>query len=144
MTDRKYVYDSYLTKRYRFPTHTNELVIDRSESAASEVFMVVLEPGEAPPMHKHDDTEQVFYILQGFGRLEVGNPAQTFEVKSGHVCLIPPGTLHRIHCDSPTPLRYVAVDCFPGGRPTHEPTWESHLKVMCREQGWDFDSIVSK
>ena len=142
MSDRKYVFDSNLTKQYRFPTHTNELVIDRAESAASEVFIVVLEPGEAPPMHKHDDTEQVFYVLQGFGRLEVGKPAETLEVKPGHVCRIPPGTWHRIHCDSPTPLKYVAVDCFPGGRPTHEPTWESHVRVVCKEQGWDFDAIT--
>ncbi len=61
----KYVYDTTGLKRYRFPTHVNDLVVDRSEAECSEVFMVVLQPGEAPPLHKHDDTEQVYYMLDG-------------------------------------------------------------------------------
>jgi mannose-6-phosphate isomerase-like protein (cupin superfamily) len=140
----KYVYDSKQGKRYRFPTHTNELVIDRSESTTSEVFMVILQPGEAPPMHKHDDTEQVFYITEGAGRLEIGPDKQSFDVKPGDVCRVPPSTLHRIHCTGKAPLRYVAVDCFPGGRPTHEPTWESHVRVVCQQQGWEFDKVVGR
>lgn len=139
----QYVYDTNRTRRYRFPTHTNELVIDRSESAASEVFVVVLQPGEAPPLHKHDDTEQIFYVIEGTGRLEVGPDSNAFAVKPGDVCRIPVSTLHRIHCVGQTPLRYIAVDCFPAGRPPHEPTWESHVKTVCKEQRWDFDKIVA-
>jgi mannose-6-phosphate isomerase-like protein (cupin superfamily) len=139
----RYVYDSKKTKRYRFPTHTNELVIDRSESAGSEVFMVVLQPGEAPPMHQHDDTEQVFYIIEGDGRLEIGADAQAFEVKPGDVCRIPPATLHRIHCTGAGALQYLAIDCFPAGRPTHEPTWDSHVKGVCKQQGWDYEKVVN-
>jgi mannose-6-phosphate isomerase-like protein (cupin superfamily) len=141
MSASQYVFSTNKTRRYRFPTHTNELVVDRSECAASEVFVVVLEPGEAPPMHKHDDTEQVFYVLEGAGRLEIGPDARPFEVKPGDVVRVPPSTLHRIHCTGPTPLRYVAVDCFPGGRPTHEPTWDSHVRVVCQQQGWDYAKV---
>ena len=42
---------------------------------------------------------------------------------------------------SDEPLRYLVVDCFPGGRPSHEPTWESHVRVVCEENGWDFDQV---
>jgi quercetin dioxygenase-like cupin family protein len=143
MPGMRYVYNSMKSKRYRFPTHTNDLVIDRSESEASEVFIVVLEPGEAPPMHQHDDTEQVFYILEGRGRLEAGAPAQSAAVKPGDVVRIPPRTPHRIHCEGDEPLRYLAVDCFPAGRPPHEPTWESHVRVVCKQQGWAFESVVT-
>ena len=62
-----YVFSTTDTIVYRFPTHVNELVLDRSESTVTEVFITVLEPGEAPPLHKHPDTEQIFYILQGGG-----------------------------------------------------------------------------
>ena len=65
-----YVFSTKQPKRYRFPTHTNYLAMDRSEASSSEVFIVELAPGEAPPAHKHDDMEQVFYILSGRGRLE--------------------------------------------------------------------------
>ena len=53
-------------------------------------------------------------------------------------------TLHRIHCTGATPLKYVAIDCFPGGRPAHEPTWDSHVKVVCQQQGWDYNKVVAR
>jgi quercetin dioxygenase-like cupin family protein len=58
----RYVFSTAQTVRYRFPTHVNDLVMDRAEAETSEAFLVVLEPGEAPPLHVHDDTEQVFYV----------------------------------------------------------------------------------
>src|SRR5690606_21171868 len=129
--DLQYVFPTDKTRRYRFPTHTNELVMDRSEATCSEVFIVVLEPGEAPPMHRHDDTEQVFYITEGRGRLEIGTGRETFEVVPGDVVRIPVATDHRIHCLGDKPLKYIAVDCFPGGRPTDEPTWDVHARANC-------------
>jgi mannose-6-phosphate isomerase-like protein (cupin superfamily) len=139
----QYVFDTAKTQKYRFPTHTNLLVMDRSQAATSEVFLVVLEPGEAPPMHQHDDTEQVFYVTEGKGRLEIkeGGVVKSFEVNVGDIVRVPPTTPHRIHCEGKSPLKYVAVDCFPGGRPTHEPTWESHVHVVCKQQGWKFEDV---
>lgn len=138
-----YVFSTQKTKRYRFPTHVNELVLDRSEAAASEVFIVELAPGEAPPPHRHDDMEQIFYILSGQGRLEIGPAGEPHPVRPGDVVRIPPATLHRIHCLGNTPLRYLAVDCFPAGRPEAEPTWDAHIKMVCAELGWDYDQIVA-
>lgn len=140
----QYVFSTTQTRRYRFPTHTNELVMDRSEATSSEVFMVELAPGEAPPLHRHDDTEQVFYILQGQGSLEIGRDGHQYPVEAGDVVRIPPGTFHRIFCQGDNPLRYLAVDCFPAGRPEAEPTWDAHVAGVCREQGWDYDQIVNK
>jgi hypothetical protein len=36
---------------------------------------------------------------------------------------------------------YLSIDCFVGGRPKEEPTWESHVRVMCRQQGWDLNQV---
>jgi len=137
-----YVFSTKEMKRYRFPTHVNDLVMDRSQAIASEVFVVELAPGEAPPLHQHHDTEQIFYILEGNGRLEIGTNATPYPVNPGDVVRIPPATLHTIHCLGTTTLRYLAVDCFPNGRPTAEPTWDSHVQTMCQEQSWDYDEIV--
>lgn len=136
-----YVFGTEKTVRYRFPTHINDLVMDRSEATSSEVFIVVLDPGEAPPLHQHDDTEQIFYVLSGHGRLEIGAEAQAFQVAPGDVVRIPPATLHRIYCVGESPLRYLAIDCFPGGRPQAEPTWDDHVKTICQQQGWDYEQV---
>lgn len=137
----RYVFPTSDYQHYRFPTHTNDLVMDRSEATCSEVFVVVLEPGEAPPRHQHDDTEQVFYILSGAGRLEIGTPPTNHAVNVGDVVRIPVSTPHRIFCEGTQPLRYLAIDCFPGGRPKDEPTWDSHARVMCRNNGWDYEAV---
>ncbi|RMF00187.1 MAG: cupin domain-containing protein [Chloroflexi bacterium] len=138
-----YVFSTEKTKRYRFPTHINDLVMDRSEATASEVFVVVLAPGEAPPLHRHDDTEQIFYVLGGRGQLTVGPSRQQHPVAPGDVVRIPPETLHSIECLGNQPLTYLAVDCFPGGRPNAEPTWDAHVQTMCRQQGWDYNQVTA-
>jgi mannose-6-phosphate isomerase-like protein (cupin superfamily) len=138
----KYVFSTAETATYRFPTHTNLLVMDRAEATASESFVTVMEPGEAPPLHKHDDTEQVFFVLSGRGRLQIGPEATDMgELVPGDLVRIPPGTLHRVPCLGSEPLRYLVVDVFPGGRPAHEPTWDDHVRAVCDEQGWEFDDV---
>src|ERR1039458_5679871 len=100
------------------------------------------EPKDAPPLHVHDDTEQIFYVLSGAGTLYIGADApQRFRVKVGDLVRIPPHTFHRDRKSGKEKLVYLSVDCFPGGRPKDEPTWESHVRVMCALNGWDFDKV---
>ena len=137
----KYVFNEIT--HYRFPTHVNDLVMDRAEAETSEAFIVVLEPGEAPPLHKHDDTEQVFYIIEGAGTLQI-EETNFFEVKVGDVVRIPPRTYHAIKCLSDQALRYLSVDCFLNGRPKDEPTWDAHVKTVCQNFGWKFEDVKFK
>ena len=138
-----YIFNTSHPTRYRFPTHINDLVMDRADAATSEVFIVEMAPGEAPPLHQHGDTEQVFYVLQGRGRLTIGAQQVTFAVAPGDVVRVPPGTLHSIECQGDDRLRYLAVDCFLNGRPTAEPTWDDHVRVVCGQQGWRFEDVVT-
>ncbi len=144
MKQRNYVFSTSRTVHYRFPTHVNDLVMDRAEADTSEVFLVVLEPGESPPLHLHPDTEQVFYVIEGAGVLFIGEDQEAHPVQPGDVIRIPPHTLHRVHCSGAGPLRYLSVDCFVGGRPKDEPTWESHVRNMCIRNGWDFEKVAGK
>lgn len=138
----KFIFPTSKTKHYRFPTHTNNLVLDRAYAETSEVFVVVLEPGEAPPFHKHDDTEQIFYILEGRGLLRVAAKKQLMPVRPGDIVRIPRTMFHSIRCDGKRPLVYLAIDCFTGGRPKAEPTWDSHARVMCKQNGWSYTRVV--
>jgi quercetin dioxygenase-like cupin family protein len=137
----RYVFSTTDTIRYRYPTHVNDLVLDRTEAATTEVFIVVLEPGAAPPLHQHADTEQIFYIMEGTGTLTIGDPAQSFNVRPGDVVRIPPHTLHSIKCEGTATLRYLSVDAFVGEKPAAEPTWESHVQTLCARFGWDFNQV---
>ncbi len=137
----KFVFSTTDTIHYRFPTHVNDLVMDRADAETSEVFIVVMEPGESPPLHVHHDTEQIFYVMQGAGTLYIGENQQAFPVKPGDVVRIPPHTLHRIQCQGAQALRYLSVDCFVGGKPKNEPTWDSHVRAVCAAQGWSFDQV---
>ena len=139
----RYVFGTQTTKRYRFPTHVNDLVVDRSETHNSEVFVVVLTPGEAPPPHRHDDAEQVFYVLTGHGRLRAGDENHEQDVGPGDVVVIPPSTLHSIEALGTRDLRYLAIDCFTAGPSTDEPTWDAHVRAMCKRQGWDYDAVAA-
>lgn len=138
----KYVFDSRQVIRYRFPTHTNDLIMDRGDATASEAFFVVLQPGESPPLHVHNDAEQVFFVLQGEGELTVGQRKQeTFPVREGDLVRTPPGVHHAIRCCGPERFVYLSIDCFISGAPVAEPTWDSHVRAMCAQNGWRFDSV---
>lgn len=138
----QFVFDSRQVIRYRFPTHTNDLIMDRRDAVASEAFFVVLEPGEAPPLHVHADAEQVFFILEGDGEMTVGTDQQEImPLKVGDFVRTPPGTFHSVRCTGSGRFVYLSIDCFTAGPPAVEPTWDSHVKQMCAENGWDFDAV---
>lgn len=124
--------------RYRFPTHTNDLVMDRSEADTSEVFIVVLDSGEAAPLQVHHDTEQVLLRVGRDLVLRIGEVPEYYPVRAGDLVRISPHTPHTMRSTGAHPLRYLAVDAFVGGKPKDEPTWDRHVRVMCAEQGRDY------
>ena len=138
----KYVFNEIT--HYRFPTHVNDLLIDRAEAETSEVFITVLDPGESAPLHIHHDMEQIFHVIEGAGTLYIGQEQQAFPLKPGDVARIPPHTYHRTECKGDKPLRYLSVDCFVNGRPQEEPTWDSHVQVVCKNFGWKFEDVKLK
>ncbi len=138
----QYVFDPREAIRYRYPTHTNDLIMDRAQGSAAEAFFVILEPGEAPPIHVHQDAEQVFFILEGEGELGVGPGAtDKHPLKVGDFVRTPPGVPHSVRCTGPSRFVYLSIDCFVAGPDPAEPTWDSHVHQMCKDNGWDFDAV---
>ena len=138
----RYVFDSQDVVRYRFPTHTNDLIMDRADASTSEAFFVVLEPGESPPIHVHPDAEQLFFVLEGAGELGIGPDAtERYPLRVGDLVRTPPGTPHAVSCVGPGRFVYLSVDCFVAGPDPAEPTWDRHVRAMCALNGWDFDAV---
>lgn len=138
----QYVFDPGRVIRYRYPTHTNDLIMDRKDASAAEAFFVILEPGEAPPIHVHPDAEQVFFILEGQGELGIGPDAsERYPLKPGDFVRTPPGVPHAVSCVGSSRFVYLSIDCFVAGPDPNEPTWDSHVHQMCATNGWDFDAV---
>jgi quercetin dioxygenase-like cupin family protein len=138
----QYVFHPGDAVRYRYPTHTNDLIMDRSQGVAAEAFFVILEPGEAPPVHTHPDAEQVFFVMEGEGDLGVGaDQAEHHPLRVGDFVRTPPGVPHSVRCVGDTRFVYLSIDCFTAGPPAEEPTWDSHVRQMCATNGWEFDAV---
>lgn len=85
--------------------HRNSAIRNQSLAEAR------LEPGQQTAPHYHIRTEEIYYILTGEGRMEVG--PETRLVKPGDAIAIPPGEVHTITNTGPGQLKFICC-CAPG------------------------------
>ncbi len=69
-----------------------------------------LAPGATTTLHFHQQTEELYHILAGTGRMHLDD--EQFDVQSGDTVLIPPGTPHCIHNPGPADLVFLCC-CAP-------------------------------
>lgn len=138
----QYVFETKNLYRYQFPTHINDIVVDRAQSENSEVFIVIVENGKSVHHHQHADTEQIFYMIEGTGILSIGDKKEETPVKPGDVVRIPATVLHSIRPNAGENIKYLSIDCF-GAQTPLEPTWDEHVHVVCKEQGYDYNDVVA-
>jgi len=60
--------------------------------------------------HHHVQTEEIYYILEGTGRMEMGDDHRG--VQPGDAVAIPPGAIHTIANTGDTPLKFLCM-CAP-------------------------------
>jgi mannose-6-phosphate isomerase-like protein (cupin superfamily) len=77
-----------------------------------------LEPGQATERHYHRATEEIYYVVEGAGELEVDGERR--QVSVGDAVLIPPGAWHQIRAGAAGRLRFLCC-CAPAYR--HEDTY---------------------
>ncbi len=70
-----------------------------------------LAPGAATTPHKHLQTEEIYFILEGDGEIQVGQEFRT--VRPNDAIAIPPGELHQITNTGRVMLRFLCC-CAPG------------------------------
>jgi len=123
-------------KRYQLATHVNEILLPREEAESIEAFYVIIEPGKYTHSHSHADTEQLYYIIGGTGRVVFkAGETEEFDVVPEDVVHVPRGTEHQVFCTSgEEPLTYLCVDGFPLGKPEDEPTWDDHYRAVVKLQ----------
>lgn len=67
----------------------------------------LVEPGKSIEPHEHSDIEEVYYILGGVGKIQVGSEER--EVSEGDAIYIPPGELHSLANTGTHPLRFICL-----------------------------------
>ncbi|HEB60111.1 MAG TPA: cupin domain-containing protein [Gammaproteobacteria bacterium] len=77
----------------------------------------VVAPGETTLLHRHHVSEEIYFIRQGSGHMQLGDEA--FEVRAGDAILIPPGTPHCIRNNGKETLHILCM-CAPAY--SHEDT----------------------
>src|SRR5688572_9301619 len=68
-------------------------------------------PGMATAAHYHPQTEEIYYILEGTGRMTI--EGEVHEVGVGDAIAIPPGAVHTISNTGAEVLKFLCC-CAPG------------------------------
>ncbi len=83
---------------------------EREGSRNLSLARATIKPGQSTHRHRHLNSEETYYVLQGEGALEVA--ARIERVSAGDARLIPAGAEHRITCMSEEPL-VILCACSP-------------------------------
>ena len=71
------------------------------------VTWVDVPPGAEQRAHSHPDSEQVYVIVRGHGRMSVAGDVEA--VAEGDLVFIPPATSHGVLNDGPEQLVYISA-----------------------------------
>jgi mannose-6-phosphate isomerase-like protein (cupin superfamily) len=77
-----------------------------------------LRPGQSTQRHYHREAEEIYFLLEGSGEMEVDG--ERTRVSAGDAVLIPPGAWHEIQAATDARLRFLCC-CSPPYR--HEDTY---------------------
>jgi len=89
-----------------------ELLAHRNSQIRNQTLAEARLPeGACTAPHHHVETEEIYYILEGRGRMRVGQ--ETREVGPGDAIAIPPGASHQIANSGKGILKFLCC-CAPG------------------------------
>jgi mannose-6-phosphate isomerase-like protein (cupin superfamily) len=91
-----------------------ELLADRNSCIANQSLAEArLPPGARTTKHYHPRAEEIYYLLEGTGRMEIDGELR--EVGPGDAIAIPPGARHQITNTGAAVLKFLCC-CAPGYR----------------------------
>ncbi len=76
------------------------------------VSLAKLQPSLSYEPHKHQDHEEIYYIINGNGHIKIGNETSRF--RDGDVIYIPEKTMHSITNDGEEMVEFLAFGGFTG------------------------------
>jgi mannose-6-phosphate isomerase-like protein (cupin superfamily) len=94
------------------------LGLPTSSARNQSLAEATLPPGGATERHYHLESEEIYYLVEGTGEMELDD--ERCPVAPGDAVLIPPGAWHQIRAAAGGPLRFLCC-CAPPYR--HEDTF---------------------
>jgi mannose-6-phosphate isomerase-like protein (cupin superfamily) len=89
-----------------------ELLAHRNSSIRQQSLAEArLPPGASTTSHYHPQTEEIYYILEGHGRMRLADDVR--DVGPGDAIAIPPGLVHQITNTGDQLLKFLCC-CAPG------------------------------
>lgn len=86
------------------------VLIDRSETERTEVALNSWRPGLDGPPHKHEQKEQIFFILKGCGTVRIGS--DLFEAAPRDLFYVPANVIHQTINKGEEALEYLLFNAF--------------------------------
>ena len=138
----QYVFDSREVIRYRYPTHTNDLIMDRAQATASRRSSSSSSPARrrrstSIPTPSRSSSSSRARARWGSGP----DAAEKHPLKVGDFVRTPPGVPHSVRCLGDGRFVYLSIDCFVAGPDPAEPTWDCARPPDVRDNGWEFDAV---
>ncbi|MGO9146280.1 MAG: cupin domain-containing protein [Desulfomonilia bacterium] len=85
------------------------LDVENSGLKSLEIVMCIFSPGEVAKLHYHQRMEEIYYVLDGEGEVELNG--KWFKVRADDSVAIPIGTTHRMkNTSSDKVLRFLSVN----------------------------------
>ena len=91
-----------------FTTADGSTIRELWHTDAQSLAEATLDVGQATTRHYHGASEEIYFVLEGRGRMELDG--EVTEVGPGEAVLIPPGAWHQITAEEP--LRFLCC-CAP-------------------------------
>jgi mannose-6-phosphate isomerase-like protein (cupin superfamily) len=91
-----------------FTTKDGSTIRELHHSGAQSLAEATLAPGQRTQRHYHRASEEIYFVLEGRGDLEIDG--ERHELGAGDAALIPPGAWHEIAALEP--LRFLCC-CAP-------------------------------
>ncbi len=85
----------------------NGLDLTGTAKRITAVYDTSLPPGQVIQPHYHPDSEEIYYVLSGYGIMTIGEEKQ--EISRGDVVHIPVLASHTLSNTGSVPLRFVTV-----------------------------------
>jgi len=104
------------------------VILDRSETARTEVALNTWRAGLLGPPHKHDQKEQTFFITAGRGWVVVGDEKR--EVRHGDVVFVPAGVEHQTIAAPEADLQYLLYNAFLSQEKEGHKTFAEHIEKV--------------
>jgi mannose-6-phosphate isomerase-like protein (cupin superfamily) len=118
------------------------VLIDRSETALTEVAFNSWSPGLDGPPHAHDAKEQNFFLLSGRGEIVIG--ADRFPAAPGDFFYVPAGVVHQsVNLNKDQRLDYFLFNAFLDSSKEGHASFAAHINLVKETRRKQADSQQS-